>query len=94
MVADGVLEPCGQSAWATPTFIVPKKDNIVQWVSDFRELNKIIKRKPFPMAKIQDMMNCRGKYSHFTKIAIDDHLLVQSTITSLCGPGKLTSLHI
>ena len=34
----------------------------------FRELNKLIKRKLFPMPKIQDIMNCRGKYKHFTKI--------------------------
>ena len=68
MVADGVLEPCGRSAWAAPTFFVPKKDNRVQWVSDFRELNKLIKRKLFPMPKIQDIMNRRGKYKHITKI--------------------------
>ena len=68
MVKDGVLEPCGQSHWAAPTFVVPKKDNRVRWVSDFRELNKLIKRKTFPMPKIQDIMNRRGKYKYFTKI--------------------------
>ena len=68
LVNDGVLEPCGPSAWAAPTFVVPKKDNRVRWVSDFRELNKLIKRKPFPMPRIQDIMNSRGKYKHFTKI--------------------------
>ena len=44
MVKDDVLEPCGRSHWAVPTFVVPKKDDIVQWVSDFKELNKLIKR--------------------------------------------------
>ena len=57
MVKDGVLEPCGRSHWVAPTFVVPKKVNRVQWVSDFRELNKLIKQKPFPMPKIQDNMN-------------------------------------
>ena len=68
IVANGVLEPCGQSAWAAPTFVVPKKDNRVKWVSDFRELNKLIKRKLFLMAKIWDIMNQRCEYKYFTKI--------------------------
>ena len=68
MVEDGVLKLCGKSAWAAPTFVVPKKDNQVQWVSDFREHNKLIKRNPFPMAQIQDIMIKQDKYKHFTKI--------------------------
>ena len=70
MVKNGVLEPCGRSHWETLTFVVLKKDNRVQWVSDFRELNKLIKRKSFPMPKIQDIMNWRGKYRYFTKIGL------------------------
>jgi Reverse transcriptase (RNA-dependent DNA polymerase) len=45
-----------QSEWAAPTFIIPKKDGSVQFISDFRELNKRIKRKPYPILKIQDML--------------------------------------
>jgi hypothetical protein len=37
-------------------------------VSDFQELNKLIKCKPFPLPIIQDIMNRRGKYKYFTKI--------------------------
>ena len=32
----GVLEKVQQSEWGSPTFIVPKKDNKVRFVSDFR----------------------------------------------------------
>ena len=68
MVRDGVLKPCGRSQWAALTFVVPKKDNRVRWTSNNRELNKLIKGKMFPTPKIQDVMNHRGKYKHFTKI--------------------------
>ena len=36
MIADGVLERVeGLSEWAFPTFIIPKKDGRVRWVTDF-----------------------------------------------------------
>ncbi len=36
----GVLKKVNRSEWATPTFIIPKKDGMVRFISDFRELNK------------------------------------------------------
>ena len=50
----GVLKRKNNSNWAAPTFIIPKKNGTVRFNSDSRELNKIIKRKTFPTAKIQD----------------------------------------
>ena len=52
----GVLKKVNRSEWASPTFIIPKKDGTVRFISDFRELNKLIKRKPFPLPKIQDLL--------------------------------------
>ena len=42
--------------WAAPTFVIPKKDGKVRFVSDFRELNKRLVRNPYPLPKIQDLM--------------------------------------
>jgi hypothetical protein len=47
----GVLEWQPSSRWALPTFIIPKKDSTVRTISDIRELNKRIVRKPYPIPK-------------------------------------------
>ena len=52
----GVLKKVNRSEWAAPTFIIPKKDNTVRFISDFRELNQRIRRKPYPIPKIQDLL--------------------------------------
>ena len=56
LVKIGVLKRINNSEWAAPTFIIPKKNGTVRFISDFRELNKRIKRKPFPIPKIQDLL--------------------------------------
>eukprot|EP00804_Cyclotella_cryptica_P025222 CCRYP_010335-RA/>CCRYP_010335-RA protein AED:0.59 eAED:0.59 QI:0/-1/0/1/-1/0/1/0/208 len=52
----GVLEFQPASEWASPTFIIPKKDNTVRFISDFREVNKRLVRKPFPLPKISTVL--------------------------------------
>ena len=52
----GVLKQVNRSEWGAPTFIIPKKDKTVRFITDFRELNKRIKRKPYPIPKIQDLL--------------------------------------
>ena len=44
------------SQWDEPTFLIPKKDRTVQFISDFIELNKHILRQPYPIPKIQDLL--------------------------------------
>ncbi len=48
----GVLEWQPSSRWALPTFIIPKKDSTVCTIADFRELNKCIVGKSYPIPKI------------------------------------------
>ena len=47
----GVLEEANHSQWAAPSFVQPKKTGDVRVLTDFRELNKVLIRKPYPYQK-------------------------------------------
>ncbi len=47
----GVLERQPASEWASPSFIIPKKDKTVCFLSDFGEVNKRLVRNPFQSPK-------------------------------------------
>jgi hypothetical protein len=70
LVAIGVLSSTGTSEWGSPTFITPKKDRRVHWVSDLGELNKVVLRKQYPLPIIQDILKKQPGYAFFTKIDI------------------------
>ena len=71
LVKLGVLEECQESEWAAPTFIIPKKNNTVRFISDFRKLNAALKRKPYPIPKIQDMLQKLEGFKYATALDLN-----------------------
>jgi hypothetical protein len=72
----GVLRRVNHSEWAAPTFIIPKKDGSVRFISDFRELNKCIKRKPFPIPKIQDLLLKLEGFQYATSLDLNMDIII------------------
>ena len=70
LVQIGVLTPTRDTEWGLPTFIIPKKDGRFRWVSDMRELNKVIKRTQYTLPIINDVLRKRRGYEFLTKLDI------------------------
>ena len=91
LVQIGVLEEVDASKsgpWCAPSFIIPKKDGRVRFITDYRELNKCIRRKPWPMPHINELIQDVGKYKYVTALdlsmgyyhlRLDDELSDMST---------------
>jgi hypothetical protein len=58
LVDNGVLEEDYSSKWSSPfpSFAITKKNGTIRVVTDFRKLNLLLKRHPFPIPKIGDMI--------------------------------------
>jgi hypothetical protein len=88
----GVLKKVNRSEWAAPTFIIPKKDGTVRFISDFRELNKRIKRKPFPIPKIQDLLLKLEGFQYATSLDLNMgyyHIELSPDSKRLCTSVKI-----
>ena len=101
LVKIGVLECQGRSIWAAGTFIIPKKDGRIHWISDFRALNKAIIHRNYPIPRIQDILSRRCGYKFLTKLdlsmqyytfELDEESCDLCTIATPFGPFRYTRL--
>ncbi len=67
----GVLELLYASEWALLSFIVPKKNNTLHFLSNFWEVNKRLVRKPFPNPKINTVLQELEVFSFATSLDLN-----------------------
>ncbi len=70
LVQIGVLAAQQESEWASPSFIIPEKDSRVCWISNLRQLNKVIRCKQYLLPMITDILRKRSGYKFFTKLDV------------------------
>jgi hypothetical protein len=87
MCSYGVMRKVNRSEWGFPAFTIPKKDGTLRSIADLRELNKRIKRKPFPIPKIQDMLQKLEGFMYATSLDLNMgyyHIQLTPTSSSYC----------
>ena len=71
LVGYGVLRKINRSEWASPMFTVTKPDSTLRSIADLRELNKRIRRKPFPIPKIQELLHKLKGFQYATSLDLN-----------------------
>jgi hypothetical protein len=69
------------------TFIIPKKDGIVCTISDFRELNKHIVRKPYPIPEISTILQELEGFTYATALDLNMGyctIRLDPTVSKMC----------
>jgi hypothetical protein len=64
----GVLKKVPPGRWACPSFIVPKSNGTVRFITDFRQVNARIVRKPFPIPTIPELLHRLGGFTFMTSL--------------------------
>jgi hypothetical protein len=71
LVTLGVVEFQPGSEWASPSFIIPKIYGTVRMITDFREVNKRLIRKPFPIPKISTVLQELEGFTYATTLDLN-----------------------
>ena len=95
----GVLRKVNNSEWQSPSTIIPKKDQTVRFITDFRKLNERIKRKPFLLPNIRDTLLELQGFEFGTSLDLNmdtitlNYILIPGSIVQLCFPLASTNTY-
>ncbi len=87
LIEYGVLRKVNRSEWACPMFTIKKPDGSLRSLADLRELNKRIKRKPYPLPKINDILQKLEGFQFATSLDLNMgyyHIELSPNSSRLC----------
>ena len=62
-----IIEPL-TSPWAPPIVLVPKRDGTLRLCVDYRRLNRVMKPDPYPMARVDDLLDRLGQAKYISTL--------------------------
>lgn len=62
MIKEGVISP-RKSEWASPVVLVPKPDGSLRFCVDYRKLNELSIRDPYPIPRMDECLDSLGRRS-------------------------------
>jgi len=60
LLQQGIIEEI-ESPWASPIVMVPKSDGTLRLCTDFRKVNTVTVPDPFPLLRVEDLLDCVGQ---------------------------------
>ena len=81
------MRKINDSEWAAPVFTKQKSDGSLRSLADLRELNKRIKRKPFPLPKISELLQKLEGFTYATSLDLKMgyyHISITPNSSRLC----------
>ena len=63
-VNQGILKPILDSPWGSPTLFLRKPNGGLRVVTDFRKVNEMLRRKPYPMPKTDEMFQSMDGFDY------------------------------
>ena len=84
----GLLNRNENLEYLSACFIIPKKDQIVRFITDICRVNKMIVQKPYPLSNIQETLTTIGNFSYATVIDLVMgyyHMKLSENAKNLCG---------
>jgi hypothetical protein len=69
-------------------FTIAKSDGSLQSLADLRELNKVLKRKPYPLPKISDMLQKLEGFMYATSLDLNMGFYHSMLLTPFARRGK------
>jgi hypothetical protein len=66
LLAIGFIQFIEEATWLSPIIIVPKKNGKMKICIDFKKLNVVTKKDPYPLPFINEVLNIVARYEAYS----------------------------